>query len=145
MATSAQEIFELAIDLIDERNETTGLIVAADTREYKNRALSILNIIGGELFPYSDTFTVSEQGKRPILTPITDFTTAINIDDYICRSVMPYGLAAHLKMEEDPASAGFFQQRYEELRAGLARGLPAVSEDIEDLYGGIEYREFGWW
>lgn len=62
---------------------------------------------------------------------------------------MPYGLAAHLLMQEDPSSANFFQQRYEELLNMLRRGLPSESEDIVDLYGecgGISpYNEFGMW
>ena len=62
---------------------------------------------------------------------------------------MPYGLAAHLLMQEDPSSANFFQQRYDELLTMLARGMPAESEDIEDIYGtfgGISpYNEFGMW
>ena len=33
----------------------------------------------------------------------------------------------------------------EELRSRLAVGVPARSEDILDLYGGIEYGSFGRW
>jgi hypothetical protein len=77
---------------------------------------------------------------------LEDLYTEIDLDDYICRSVMPYGLAAHLLLDENPSTAGFFQQRYDELKAQLSRGLPAESEDIIDVYGGIEpYNEFGMW
>ena len=69
----------------------------------------------------------------------------IDLDDYICQSVLPYGLAAHLLMQEDLTSANYFQQRYEELKRMLEKGLPTVSEDIEDIYGGIEYCEFSRW
>jgi hypothetical protein len=49
-------------------------------------------------------------------------------------------------MSEDPSSANFCQQRYDELKASLQRGMPAESEDITDLYGGLEpYNEFGMW
>lgn len=63
---------------------------------------------------------------------------------------MPYGLAAHLLLDENPTAASFFNQRYEELKASLRAGLPTMSEDIEDVYGsgcgGIEpYNEFGMW
>lgn len=147
--TTAQEVFEYAMTLMDELNESTGKADTGDTKEYKNRTLAILNILRGQLYPYSDTYETGESGKRPIAAKITDFTSAIGLDDYICQSVMPYGLAAHLLMQEDPSSANFFQQRYEELLNMLRRGLPSESEDIVDLYGecgGISpYNEFGMW
>lgn len=59
--------------------------------------------------------------------------------------MLPYGLAAHLLLDENPGAAGYFQQRYDELRALLSRGLPQESEEIEDRYGGIEYGEFSRW
>lgn len=135
MAT-AQDIFDEAMGLMDEVNETTGETDTADTLEYKNRTLFILNILRGELYPYSDTFVSNSRGIRPIADPISDFDTPIDLDDYICETVMPYGLAAHLLLDENPSAAGFFQQRYEELRNKLARGLPAVSEDIVDVHFG---------
>lgn len=52
-------------------------------------------------------------------------------------------------LNEDPATANFCQQRYDELKATLMRGLPSESEDIEDVYGpkgGIHpYNEFSRW
>lgn len=147
MATTAQEIFEESMSLMGELNESTGAADTQDTREYKNRALSILNILRGEVYPHSDTYDRDvEQGKRPICPPIMNFTEAIHLDDYICQSVLPYGLAAHLLMQEDPTSANFFMQRYDELKAMLARGLPAESVEIEDVYGGFfPHNDFGRW
>lgn len=144
--TTAQEVFEYAMTLMDELNESNGKADTSDTKEYKNRTIAILNILRGELYPYSDTYETSTQGKRPIAEKITDFTSAIGLDDYICQSILPYGLAAHLLMQEDPTSANYFQQRYDELKALLARGMPAESEDITDVYGGLwPYNEFGMW
>ena len=143
--TTAQEVFELAMSLMDELNESTGAAVTADTREYMHRTVPILNILRGELYPYSDTYVDIEPGKRPIPARLTKIEDVIDLDDYICQSVLPYGLAAHLLMQEDLTSANYFQQRYEELKRMLEKGLPTVSEDIEDVYGGIEYCEFSRW
>lgn len=146
MATTAQEIFDITMGLMDEVNESNGATDTADTKEYKARTLFILNALRGELFPYSDTYTASEDGKRPICEPITEFDVPINLDDYICQSVMPYGLAAQLLLNEDATSAGFMQQRYEELRERLARGAANASESIVDVYGAfIEFGEFSHW
>lgn len=146
--TNAQTVFDLAIAAMAEMDDQ-GQTVHSDTKEYKDRTLLILNLLRGELYPYSDTYDSSDEG-RPVATWIRSFTAPIDLDDYICQTVMPYGLAAHLLMDENPASANFFQQRYDELKAGLRSGFPAGgSEDIVDVYGdrgGISpYNEFSRW
>jgi hypothetical protein len=149
MATNAQWIFDTTMGLIDEVNEQTGSTDTTDTREYKVRTLFILNTLRGELYPYSDTFKDIEPGKRPIVSIIENFDDDIDLDDYICQTVMPYGLAAHLLLDENPTSASYFNERYEELKAQLARGLPQSSEDIEDVYSnhkdGLGYGWFSRW
>jgi hypothetical protein len=142
--TTAQQVFEMAIALMDSQSDD-GRADTNDNAEYKNRTLPLLNILRGELYIYSDTYETDEEG-RPIAAYIRTFDKPLDLDDYICQSVLPYGLAAHLLLAEDPATANFFQQRYDELKQTLARGLPASSEDIVDVYGsGNEYNEFGSW
>jgi len=143
--TNAQMVFELAMHLMDEVNESTGRADTADTREYKNRTVPILNILRVECYPYSDTYTDVETGKRPICSEISDFDAPIDLDDGICQGVLPYGLAAHLLLGEDDTKAEFFNQRFQEKLAQLAQGLPAGGGDVEDLYGGIEYGQFARW
>ena len=133
----------MAIALMDSMSNS-GQADVADNNEYKHRALPILNILRGELYPYSDTHETDEEG-RPIAALIRDFEKPIDLDDYICQSIMPYGLAAHLLLQEDPAAANFFQQRYDELKMRLHIGLPTGSEDIEDVYGGWPHNDFGSW
>lgn len=145
-STTAQRVFDITMGLIDEVNENSGETDTADTREYKMRTLLILNALRGELYPYSDTYEVETPGERPIVSVIQDFETPIDLDDYICQSVMPYGLAAHLLLDENPSSASFFQQRYEELRNNLSKGFPQDGESITDVYGvGFEHNEFSRW
>lgn len=146
--TTAQTVFDIAMGMMDE--VLNGQTDTNDTAEYKDRTLLILNALAGELYPYSDTYTLGEEGKRPIVAVITDFVSGIGLDDYICRTVMPYGLAAHLLLDENPSAASFFQQRYEELLNGLkAGGIPTSSVDIIDVYGDLSnmepYNEFSYW
>lgn len=145
--TTAQRVFDIAMGLIDEVSENSGATDTADTKEYKARTLLILNALRGELYPYSDTYSVEGAGRRPILHVIQNFTDVIGMDDYICQTVLPYGLAAQLLLDENSSAAGFFQSRYEELRDKLAQGLPQSSEDIEDVYGGNAHpwNWFGAW
>lgn len=144
MATTAQWIFERTMALMDELNESTGNADTSDTKEYKNRTLSILNMLRVECFPYSDTY-VALPGRRPICPVIDSFTSEIFLDDGICQGVLPYGLAAHLLVDENPTAAGYYQQRYEEQLAMMKATLPSAFENIQDSYGGVEHGQFGRW
>lgn len=145
MSTTAQEIFELAMHLMDEVNESSGKADTADTKEYKNRTLAILNILRVECFPASDTYRAETAGKRPVCPLIADFESPVGLDDGICQGVLPYGLAAHLLLDENPDMASYFQQRYEERLSVAGRGIPAAFEDIQDPYGGIGMGRFARW
>ena len=150
---TGMDVFQRTITMMDELNDE-GKYRHDDTVEYQNRALAILNVLQGELYFYSDTFAKQqewESGRRPVLNPLTSLYDTIDLDDYCAGTVMPYGLAAHLLLDENPTAAGFFQERYEELLRGLmsGKGKLAASEDIEDIYGpkgGIHpYNEFSRW
>ena len=145
---SVQGVFDKAMYLIDAQNESTGSTDNSDTTEYKVRTLGILNNLIDDAYPASDTFAISEDGKRPALDDLTSFSDEIKMDPYIVRSVLPCGLAAKLLSEENPTLADFFWQLYEQRLAKARAGVPASFESIEDglPYGGIEYGEFArWW
>lgn len=133
MARSAQNIFDTAIALMDEVDES-GATDTSDTLEYKNRTILILNILVQELYPYSATYKKPKAGKRSTAGVLSQMSDMVDLDDYIASAVLPYGLAAHLLLEENPTAANYFQQRYDELKARLREGLLAESEDIEDVY-----------
>jgi hypothetical protein len=150
---TGMDVFQRAITMMDELNDA-GQYKHDDTKEYQDRTLAILNVLQNELYPYSDTcpkYTEWETGRRPILLPLEDLYTEIDLDDYCAGTVLPYGLAAHLLLDENPSAAGYFQQRYDELKAALMSGAgrPVASEDIVDVYGpcgGIyPYNEFSRW
>ena len=130
--TTAQNVFDLALGLMDEMAGADSI----DTREYKQRALPVLSVLRGELYVYSDTYTRTGT-CRPICPEILDFESPLGLDDFLAQSILPYGLAAHLLLDENPGAAGFFQQRYQELIIRYAAALAAEPEAIADLYGGI--------
>ena len=147
MSTTARQVFNLAIALMDEMNENTGATDTTDTKEYKLRTPNILNVLCGELYPYSDTYTLNTDGTRPICPVIETIDSTIGLDDTLCATVLPYGLAAHLLLGENNVMAGFFNQRYEEMREKL-KNAPASFESISDAYGTsgyFPYNEFGRW
>ena len=132
--TNANDIFDAAIHLMDEQNETNGETRTQDTAEYRYRTLSILNTLRGELYPYSDTYVVNEDGTRAICPKIESFEQALDLDDFIAQSVLPYGLAAHLLLGENDTMASFFNQRYAELKIEARERRTAVWEDIPCMY-----------
>ena len=147
-STTAQWVFEATMTLIDELSDS-GSADTSDTVEYKNKMLYLINILRGELYPYSDTYRNRADNKRPIVDPIMNFTDIIDLDDYICQTVMPYGIAAHLMLDENPSVAAYCQQRYEELLRKLEKGFAQESQDIVDVYsyggGGYYDPETGEW
>lgn len=144
MATTAQEVFDAAMGLMGEVETSTGDTDTADTAQYKAKTLFILNVLLGEVYPYSDTYKASG-GKRPACAAVTDFAGAVPVDDVIARTILPYGLASELLLEEDPALASYFRQRFDELIVRLGSGVPGVFEQIGDVYGIAELGEFGRW
>ena len=142
---SVQAVFDKAMYLIDAQSENTGATNTADTADYRVRAIGILNTLLDAVYPYSDTYRMDDGGRRPALDDIRDFTDVLDLDARIVREVLPYGLAAKLLSEENPALSNYFQQSYEESLALARMSRPAVIEDIELPYGGLEYGEFGRW
>ena len=123
--------------LMDELSTDAGLTDHADTKDYKYRTPLILSALCGELYQFSDTWEKNGAGRRPVLPETEGFDTDLGLDDFIARSVLPYGLAAHLLVDENPAPAAFFLQRYQELLIRYGGTIPAESEPIADVYGGI--------
>jgi hypothetical protein len=74
---------------------------------------------------------------HPVPIKLTATTDNLQLDDVTCRTILPYGLAAHLLLTENTESASFFQQRFEELKVLGTRQQAASAEQIADIYGGI--------
>lgn len=155
---TVQEIFDIAIHLMDSQNESTGSTMTTDTKEYSLRTPSLINALIDQVYPYSDTYPAVETGantERPYLVSVTELSDSLDLDNYICRNVLPYGLAALLLTEENPTLANFFWQTYLENLNTARNRLPSSGfESVENVYGGcgpgalnggIEYGWFGWW
>jgi len=141
MATTAQTVFDYAMGLLDEVN-AAGETDTTATAEYKVRALFILNILRGELYQYSDGYLSVTSGIRPISTVLTALTDSVGVDDFLAQTIMPYGLAAHLLIDENPKAASFFQSRYDELLARYGANTPSEFTDITQTYGGFNVGDY---
>ena len=134
---SVKDVFSAAMALMDELN-AEGNAQTSDTREYEHRTPAIVNMMVAE-----KRILAGERGTMLPVSALSDML--INIDDNYALSVMQYGLAANLLIDENPTAAGFYQQRYEELRDRYMLRQQATQGVVEDLYGGIEFGRFARW
>lgn len=97
----------------------------------------------------------AQKGRRPTLEPVTNLDDPVDLDDFICMSALPAGLAALFVYDEDQTKYNAFWGDYM-TRLAQARGTLPLSDGFEDienpyagnwdkLHGGIEYGEFGAW
>lgn len=138
---TVQQVFDMAIHLMDEQNETTGATGTVDTNEYKSRTISILNSVIPALYPFSGDYDAGEAG-RPVPQILEwgdyknpNFTQTIALDDTLCLSLLPYFLAAQLLSAENEVLSAWFMNRYREAFADLRNRVPADFVKIATPYG----------
>lgn len=119
MAVTAKQVYDQALVLLDEVTET-GTVLADQPEYYQAKTLSILTSLQAELLPLSEIPTVISSLSQELLLP-----------DRTCLLVLPYGLAAHLLIQEDVNTASFYNSRYDELKVKI----PTEVSTIESVYG----------
>lgn len=134
---TVQEIYDMAIHLMDEQNESSGETETTDTQEYKFRTISILNSVIPALAPYSEK---AGPGRSvALLYPGSyknpRFEQNIPLDDTLSCALLPYYLAAHLLTSENEDLAAWFMARYREMFLDLRHKVPAEFESIQPAYG----------
>lgn len=138
---TVQQVFDMAIHLMDEQSESNGGTQTVDTDEYRFRTISILNTAIPALYPYSGTYSSDDEG-RPFSGVLAaddyknpDFDQVIPLDDTLCFALLPYFLAAQLLSGENEDLAAWFLQRYREALQDLKGKVPAEFEQISTPYG----------
>lgn len=138
---TVQQVYDAAIDLMDEANENTGATKTADTREYELRTISILNTALPVLYPYSSNADRTAHG-RPTPPPLLahnrrepDFTQEIPLDDALCWSLLPFYLASLLRSGEDTEFSMRMMTEYNNALASIRDLVPAQFEAIPTPYG----------
>ena len=136
-----QEIFDMAIHLMDEQSESNGSTGTVDTQEYKFRTISILNSIIPALQIYSSNYDREGFGRpEPEILLANDhanpdFTQEIALDNVLSYSLLPYYLAAQLLSGENEELAAWFMNRYRETLNDVKNKMLAEFEDISRPYG----------
>lgn len=139
---TVQQIYDMAIHLMDEQNESTGATQTVDTEEYKFRTLSILNTAIAALAPYSAA-SAWDSGRPQVKLLETgnyknpDFTQGIPLEDGLSTALLPYFLAAQLLSGENEALAAWFMNRYREVFQDIRSKTRGEFEAIPMPYGGF--------
>lgn len=142
---TVQEIYDAAIRLMDAQNESNGQTNTADNKEYVFRTPDCLNRYINLVYPFSDTYVASEDGKRTVHPKLTAMTDEVHMDDLICFSVLVPALVYELLLEENPTVASARWKDYESALQMARQSRPATITDIEMPYGGIEHGEYSRW
>ena len=109
--------------------------------EYEARTPGIVNALIGRCFQASERY---ETGPHSMWTPVGALTDAVcDLDRTLALSAMPYGLAALLYLDEDPARSSSWWSIFLE-QVELCRRSPAEFEPVENVYGAPE-TNFGRW
>ena len=141
MTTTVQQVFDMAIHLMDEQNENNGATTTADTSEYKSRTISILNTAIPRLYPFSSNLDRDADGRPKAQLLLCnsyenpDFQQVIMLDDAISIGLLPFYLAAHLLSGENETLAAWFMNQYREVMGDLKKTTPASFEAITTPYG----------
>ena len=109
-----------------------------------NACKSIINTMIAELYPFSETKKAGKTASG--WRPVEEFDDTISeIDNTLALGAMPYGLASALLTDENPEASDRFKRRYNEIVTMHKANAQCSMGTIEDVYGGIEYGEFGSW
>ena len=138
----AQTIFDLAMDLMDEKKDLATINATpesdyASTKDYQARTPGILTILQSEV--------VMELKKRGIdvdsLDEIKTLEDECDLDDMICSGILPYGLAARLLGQEDANLSNYFNSLYMGKLSDAYKisddKIKAVQEKREDVYDSL--------
>ena len=126
--TTAQQVFDTAIMLMDQQSEANGRTLTEDNQEYRFRTLPILSTLLPRLGA-TETLKLPEDPAMP------DLSQMVPLEDSLCLGALPYGLAACLLAGENEALAGWFQDRFRENAAALPGDSTGVFQPIATPYG----------
>lgn len=134
---TVQNIFDMAIHILDEQSESTGATKTSDTDEYRFRTISILNSAIPVLWPFSESYDPEED--VPVLDADDyknpDLDQIVEIDDRLALSVLPYFLAAKLIQTENESLAALCMTQYREAFQDLRTRGKGTFERIQTSYG----------
>jgi hypothetical protein len=105
--------------LLDEIQDN-GQISTQNTQNYKAKTPRLLTILEFDL--------CRKNGVTQV--PITSIDDEMNVSDDVALRILPYGLASVLLIVEDPPTASFYNDKYNELK----RQISTSFVQMENVY-----------
>ena len=127
MSISVREVFDAAMYLMN-RLGSTGQTDTRNNESYKARTPALVRLLMQECLAIDD-------GAAAAVDEISQLDDALPLDENLCRAAVPYGLAGLLLLEENPGSAAYMIEKYNELRVRYQTQKPSLSEPVFDVYG----------
>lgn len=129
----ARKIYEAALELINQRDESGEMQQAGDFEKNVPGYLSILTIALYELdCRIKGVPCLIDDNNPPSVESLED---DLVLHSAICRGVLPYGLAFMLLLEEEPARSDSFRNMYESAVYNLERiYTKGKRKCIKDVY-----------
>ena len=124
---TAEKVFKITCSLLDEILEN-GAINESNVKDYRGKGLLLLSMCQTEL-------AKSEDKETPQM--LTSYSDEMTLSDKTCMLVVPYFLASHLLIEENPDMASFYNARYEELRKRNPRKWKQINDVYNTTYNGL--------
>lgn len=125
---TVQNLFDDALALI--------AVESADAENYSPFAIRHVNALLADLYEIENSLRASKGlAELTVMPTVAALPDALTYQDELTRNVMPYGLIMRLVLNEDNASIGYFNQRYED---GKSRYNVCSSSTITDVYSDIE-------
>lgn len=123
---TCKEIYDLAMSLMDEKKDLSNIdgVPESDyvqTKDYMARTPGILTSLQNEVV----TFLKGRGIDIDYLETLTTMNDNVDLEDYICQSVLNYGLAARLLGQEDRSLSSYFSDLY----LGNLQGAAVSSDD----------------
>lgn len=135
--TTVQQIYDMAIHILDEQSESSGTTMTEDTAEYKFRTISILNSVIPALAPFSSEYDPLDP---PLALDWSDYKNPdmdqiIQLDDRLSLPLLPYFLAAKLIQTENESLAALCMNQYNMTLQDIRSRAPATFEKIPISHG----------
>ena len=123
---TCKEIYDLAMSLMDEKKDLSNIdgVPESDyvqTKDYMARTPGILTSLQNEVV----TFLKGRGIDIDYLDTLTTMNDNVDLENYICQSVLNYGLAARLLGQEDRNLSSYFSDLY----LGNLQGVAVSSDD----------------
>ena len=126
---TGEKLFEIALDLLDLR-KTNGEL-PDNCMDMRTKALNIINICLAECAPLNNL--LQNRTDNEFLN-ITGLNENVPCDERLAVSVLPFGVAAYLCCDEDPALSQLMENRYRNAYRNMQRASKAKIHSVTEVY-----------